>query len=320
MALPIYATRDQGRVHIAAGEFYQGSVSSYNNWFTKIFANIFGMSVDVTINNKEYRVNKTDYVKILHTLGEGSATRKTINNYKQFNDGAYTYKNNGYMRNHLSSKKINKLAKKMIEQLVNGSGKKSFDVYLGKGAQIDTFFCNVGAESKIYFGKSPKECGAYRAEPVASVQERRYTPLLFAKEQNWGQITGLFLQYGARTDLQGMKRTFQRELIGAQCSNEVEFVPRQEVNYVPTAEFRVRRGPHGRGRRVDVIPGISPVVTTRQGMDTVQRMTQTFRDTTTNEQFFQYNPTTHVLDFSAIQIPNTDVWNNTVDIGRQQVI
>lgn len=320
---PIYATCDQGRVHIAYGAFYQGSVSRYGNWFTKFFAKLFCMSTDVSINSKTYSVNKNDYVKLLSSMSV-PATRKTIKMFQNFNNQTFVARGDlGLMRSHLTPGKVSALGRKMIAELVNGHDAQ-VEKFLGKGAEINSYFWMKGTDSKIYFGQDPDTSGAYPPEKVEPVEERKYTPLLYVTGR--GMDTGdyrlrdLFIQFGAHINSLGVKRTFQRDLLQTTFGEEDVPVSRSHVTYVPTVRSHLVPNHRRPGCHVQTRLGVEPVVSYRPGLDRVTTETKLFRDTYCNEQTIAYNLETGLLDMDAPKAPSVREWNKRHVTSRTSVV
>ena len=138
----VFTTVDGGRTHIAFDQYYQGSVNSYNNCFTKFFASIFGKTIDVNIGGKTSRFNKSSYLEFLNNHGVNAA-KNELGKFRQFSLDSVKMvnKNNGFMRDNLSESKSGKLYGKMVRSLArNDVNEYRVKRLIGKGALMQQHF------------------------------------------------------------------------------------------------------------------------------------------------------------------------------------
>jgi hypothetical protein len=64
----ISTSQCQGRLQISADAINLGSVQSYNNWFTRLVARLFALSIEVDFDGKTHSVNRKSYAKLLTKL------------------------------------------------------------------------------------------------------------------------------------------------------------------------------------------------------------------------------------------------------------
>jgi hypothetical protein len=105
------------------------------------------------------------------------------------------------------------------------------------GASVDLTFCTRSSDGNIVFGDNP-EAGLHLPETnISPIEERRYTPLLFAADHN-PDIRDLLLKFGANTTIAGMQRIFRREIVKTTPSFEKNPVMKTVgETHVPTLDY-----------------------------------------------------------------------------------
>lgn len=203
----------QRRLHIANDANYQGSVNSYNNWATKSFSKLFKFSTNITINNEKRCVNNKSYLKLLPQLGVNVPEDASAKEYKNFDGLTCSYlKNRGLMRQHISTKKSDKLGKAFIHAIVAGNMQKATDL-IGKGANIDQHFW-LRESYGLTFNNDP----AYGLPAHnLSLGLMQYTPLIYAALQKEfkntdDRLLNLLEHYQANQKLTGASWAFERKI------------------------------------------------------------------------------------------------------------
>ena len=231
-AMNVYSTVDRGRTHIAFDEQYQGSVNSYNNFFTKFFANLFSLSIDVTVGSKIRRLNKKSYIDFLSSHAIPGVTCKSVSSYSRLDAASIPCSPGlGFMRQHLSVSKIDSLSCKLIRSIRAQDQNKAIN-FLGKGANPNYLFWVRGNDGQTVLHGSLEEGLPHQTIPVFA--STLYSPLLYTKASNQHEIARRLEQFGADRIQRGQVRSFQRTVINAGI----------KTNLYPTVDFRVRKGHH----------------------------------------------------------------------------
>lgn len=306
MSTNYYVTKDNGRLHIAADEYYQGSTNSYNNFLTRAFTKLFGVSTNVTMNGKTRCVNKKSYVKLLQHLGAAEASPKTLDNYKDFNAIQFNVvKDRGLMREHLTAYKTDKLGKKLVNAIVHHDDFLTQKA-LGKGAKVNQHFWIRGYDNRIVFdSKFTPGLPHMKINPFKATQ---FTPFLLAVSSNNQALASILKKYGANSTVQGQEVTFSRELIMAQ--NNVSFVPTYQSKPYPHLlgfhHHGYNKHHHNHGHL---------------GMDMVTKQTLTFVDTYANAQTLAYHePTKTIHSIATPQMSHQHQWSEDNLIGVTKIL
>ena len=214
----LYSTVSCGRTYIArdkanVGDFksyFVGDVNSYNNFFTRFFARLFEVSIQVNFDGKWRDVNKKSYVKLLHKLGITDARVSNLAQYtrfKPYTDGIdLTGKT---MREALPYSKQERLLLGLGRAILQNNTEKALRK-IGKGALVDQAYYDRGV-----FGPSLYSEG----EGLSS--ERRYqfsvflgAPIMQAARKGLTDVARRLHQVDARIDCVGQSYTFLREITG----------------------------------------------------------------------------------------------------------
>jgi len=268
----VYSTVDHGRTHIAFNERYQGSIDSYNNFFTKFFANLFGLSVDVTIGSKTRRLNKKSYIEFLSSHGTPGVTTKSIHSYTHLDPASTPYPriDRGFMRQHLSASKVDTLSRKVIHSLRAGDQNRASS-FLGKGADPNALFWVRGNDGQTMFHCSFQEGLPHQTIPAFTAVQ--YSPLLYARATGQRAAASRLQQYGADGTQRGQIFNFQRTILNAGI----------KTTFQPTVQLHVRGGHHPRPRHCasHIVPRIGMTAETKQEVlleDTSWKVADTFLD------------------------------------------
>lgn len=305
----LYATKDNGRVHVAINEYYQDSVNSYNNFITRGITKLFGFSTDVTINGKSRCLNKKSYVKLLSTMGVAEASAQTLDNFKDFN--AIQFKpvtDRGFMRSHLSAAKTDKLGRKLVEAMVLKNDAFLAGQVLGKGASVNQHFWirgfnnSISYHSKLNYGLPHQKINPFQAT--------NYTPFLYATITHKQGLAALLKKYGADTTQPGQVVTFSRELLASKI--DTSFVPTYTPGYITHHPHHHHGHHHHHGTKYH--PG-------HYGLDMVQKQTLTFLDTYANAQTLHYHePSNTVQSIPNPHLTHTHQWSEDNTIGVTKLI
>jgi hypothetical protein len=263
----VFTTVDNRKLHVAVGDRYVGSISSYNNCVSQFFANLFGWSEQVAINGKIRYVEKEDYIRFLNeNSAYADASMDNIKNYVDFNAlKIEPMEDKGTMRQNISQYKADLLFQKLVSAMVDKVDYEKGKKLVGKGADLDRFFWVrdvVGVSfTTLTAGLSRKNAFEFQAG--------RYTPLLYAAVVNNKPFAEYLSFFGADLSAQGETLKFERKIVG-------------------------------------VSPG-GTVVRTTESDNLVQQTVQTstildMQDITVPQYYIQYNPD----DYSAIWTENRE--------------
>lgn len=161
----IVSTVDNHRLHIAHKEYYQGSVNSYNNFFTRFFMLLIGKAMELKVNNKTYCVNKNSYIKFLNIWKVATDTRSVVNFHdlnKTIATGTIVFRKLFHptedrkpdtMRDHISPEKSKKRLMKMMPLLLlePKMNEKKILKLIYKGALLDASFLLIN--NKLPFNR-----------------------------------------------------------------------------------------------------------------------------------------------------------------------
>ncbi len=295
MANSIQCTVDEGRLHVSYDGLYSGSIDSYNNWFTKLFAWVFGWSISININGKSRSVNKTDYANWLNNHTSVIGASKAV--VKEFADFCLLQikppQDNAAPTNRcLSSYKTASLYRKLVHCMYanNFDGAKKYTI---KGAALGPSFWIRGE-----YGISFNARNAGFATRQMELTIREYTPLLFAADHRQNQLCELMRRCGANIEAVGQEIGFSRSIIDHQHTVSTE----TSIGYIRNRP-PVYHHPHY-GRR----PVITPVLHVDQHHATVLKLQDretkrfdivfdSFNNSTRH--YAVQNPTTIVTNFDA---------------------
>jgi len=296
-----YASVDK-RLHIAAGEYYQGSINSYNNLFTKLL--FWGKSRKITINGESFRVNKKSYDKFLISLKADLPTAKLS---KEFVGLPVTVlRDRGQMRSHLRAFKTRRLGQKLIHALVVEKDMQLAKKYIGQGAAVDKHFWLL--EDHV----NPRIClNTHFSEDLAQktlqpFTSTRYTPYLFAIASSQFAVRDFLEKVGVNREMKGEICTFSRTI--TQCTNQVRIDPtvRTHVHVSPRRRRQRRAAPH---------------VTHSVGVDVVNTQTIYFQDVYANRSQISANLNGQNLVFTP-SMNGQDVvnWSTSTQVGRVPIL
>jgi hypothetical protein len=197
---------NKNRLHVANDANYQGSINSYNNGFTKSFSKLFGISSKIKINDETKCVNKKSYRKLLAALDLTPSKNEPMKNFDTLS--CSFRKDQGLMREHISSKKGDKLGKEFIRAILANDMQKATDL-IGKGAQIDKHFW-VREHHGLSFKHLTDGLSDQSLSPFKAV---RYTPFLCAVDNKNQKLRKLLEQYQANQGLTGEACEFERKIL-----------------------------------------------------------------------------------------------------------
>lgn len=231
----VYTTVDGGRTHVAFDQCYQGSINSYNNWFTKFFAKLFGKTIDVAIGGKTRRLNKNSYLKFLNSHGNAIG-KKDLKQFCDFSTASVknVIQNHGYMRDNISRTKSQKLYRKMVGALAKNSvSEYRVRKLVGRGAEIQKPFW-IREGRGISFGSINQGLPTNKLKFKA----QQLTPALLASKKGLKSLVGFMHKYSPnlRQDT-GKEVVFKREITGVDRRENVDIearlnpVVRRDVRY-----------------------------------------------------------------------------------------
>lgn len=232
----LYTTVSEKRTHVAADMHYLGSVNSYNNCFTRIFAAIFRCSIKVNFEGKTRVVNKKSYNKLISSLLGQEVKEKEIKNHIIFKNVAEKVdlsNKNRTMREAISEKNRKSLFKKLAKAISQNNTDKALEM-IGKGAALDFSYFD-----RDFIGPS----FILDNENLSSEKNYKFTvfkgpPILIASYKNNQSIVKKLYDFGANTSLTAEKYSFERKIVGV--DRRVEFVTKPKVIVSPKG--RVHHG------------------------------------------------------------------------------
>ena len=265
--MQIFATKDNGRIHIAVEQHYQGSINSYNNWLTRFFTKLLRYSIDVTIAGKTRCLNIKSYVKFLQKFQVTGASVATIGKFKDFNALYFIPKTDeGFMRDHLQDEKKDRLAYKFSKALYKSNEPLALKA-LGKGAALNLSFWTCAYNDSVVMGEDFVFALPHRK--IDAFEATQYTPFLYAAHKSNKEMMTLLNRYGADQTQKGTAYTFTRELVETHTNTSLN----------PTVRYHHRHGRHGRHRHghYDL------------GMDMTTSVVTSYRDTYNNPRKLIYD-------------------------------
>lgn len=237
MTNAIQCTRDSGRVHLSYEGLSIDSIDSYNNWFTKLFAWMFGWSVSVTINSKTYSLDKQDYASWINSHTDRIDVTKAIT-HEFANFCSLQVRrpsaNASPIRHALSQYKQESLYYKLVKSMHNSHDFEGAKKYLYKGAGLNYTFW-----SREQFGLSFTSMKAGLGDcAIKKTTMNNYSPLLYAATYGKSGLCNEMLRLGANPNITGSRVEFKRKLQDVQTNTTLE----------PTVDL-VRTNYRGRGGR-----------------------------------------------------------------------
>lgn len=194
------------RLHVAADVHYQGSINSYNNFFTRLTKHV-GFSSDVMIGGKVHCLNNKSYLKFLQTLGIKEANLTNLRDYRNLDSlDVKLISNRGTMRSHLTREKVQALGRSLVIAIQDGDIGRAKNL-LSAGAEINQTFWIRQNDGQLTFGDK-------MTFPIGQVQPFKataYTPLLFAASKGLAVVDDL-LRFGADTTCEGKSYIFSRDV------------------------------------------------------------------------------------------------------------
>lgn len=226
----IYNTVDRRKLQLAddTGKFI-GTIDSYNNWFTDIFSQLFGMSMKVKIGNKTRCLNKTEYAAWINTHTERRGLTKK--NVKEFKDFCLFQVNRAApgapcMRFTLSTDKSSKLYQKLVHSMVERQDFVKARKHVGKGADLDRLFWTRG-EYNVSFGQMTAQLPEHALDLTAT----RYTPLLYAATKRQADLCNFMTGCQANQAIVGQEFQFKRQIL------QVKPITRLEPRYYHVRDY-----------------------------------------------------------------------------------
>lgn len=285
MSIPrvLATTVDNGSLHVAIDEKYQGKINSYNNWFTQFFAKFFGWTVEVSFGHDTFLLDKQDYRQFLERRNVNVIG--SIQNYRVFTQINFLInESGGFMRHALTAQKADRLGREMIRAQLRGDVTSAAS-YLRQGASVDELVWYRDRDKKPFFAESFAPHLPYQALPAESYERR--TPLLIASILQQADLFGLLQQFGADTQKEGEACHFQRDYLGGERRGGAQLVTRPELVRV-----------YGTHRGYRHTPTVRHEVQMRLGVDRVSTLITQFRDVQFNRVKFNLG--------GVLALPNID--------------
>jgi hypothetical protein len=199
----LHTTVYNGRRYVAIGKEFQGTINSYNNFFTKWVMRTFFKKyvIDITIEGKKNSavcVNRKSYEKFLDKMGcrDIAGSRRNLSEYTNFSElmgRAHVLETGIFMKDKISAEKSDKLANKMIAAIERDDHELALKI-LGKGANFNKFILlsSLGERlSETYFEDLPKNMRFEKARFL------KLPLMLFAYYKNLQIVGDRLEQYGA---------------------------------------------------------------------------------------------------------------------------
>lgn len=230
-----FSTVDSGKVHIADEGNYLGSINSYNNRFTQFFAKyILRIGIDVDIGGKKRCLQKKEYAAWLKNCGI-EVKIKDLKNFRFFSKlGVIATENRGFIRAHLTEKKVEKLTRNLITALRRGNFSKAMTL-VGKGADVNRTFWDQSHHGWNY--------DSYRAglprHPI-NLRAISYTPLLYAAEKKLAELQLFMEKVGGDRNATGKVVDFTRQLYDVQVHQQHHLSYERQSHYMVDRRGRCR--------------------------------------------------------------------------------
>lgn len=231
----VYATRDQGRIHVAFDHHYQGSINSYNNWFTKFFSKAFGRSADVKVAGRTRCLNKKDYRRFLTSHGHQMTEYKHMLSETLSAQWLTTIKHLGPMSKNISKAKSEKLHKKAVRGLDSNVVNQYYvEKQVGKGADLKSSFW-----TRENYGISHGSITYNLGKQKIRFEGQRLTPALFAAQRGCDRVVRFMHKCCPSIILDvGEGVLFKREITSVNTAKRTSVEKRQEVKTVPVVHHR----------------------------------------------------------------------------------
>lgn len=229
----IYTTVSKGQVHIAADTKYIGSVDSYNNCFTRLFAKIFGRSMKVHFDGKTRSINKKSYANLIRSLTQNDE----INNIRQRSifrpiaESAALPQNNLKMRDVVSSNVRQKLFTKLAMAISQGDTRKAL-LMIGKGAELDTVYYDRGRLSPSF----STDAAGLNATSRYNFTVFKAAPVMQAARKGNIAVCQFLKDAGANLSIRGKEYTFRREILSVERRLEVVAQPTMVPHHYHTRD------------------------------------------------------------------------------------
>jgi hypothetical protein len=224
----IYTTVSYGRTHIAADNKYIGSVDSYNNCFTQLFAWIFRQSMTVNFDGKVRSVNKESYRNLLLSLKKENEVVRAVSNchfFRKVAENAKLPQGNMKMRNMISASDRYSLFRKLANAISRGDTDKAL-LMIGKGAALDIpYYERTGLPP------------SFKTDTADLSGERRYkfnvfkaTPILQASVKANEVVVHHLKEAGANLSVTGQQYTFERAITNVERNLDLSYEPTFQVH------------------------------------------------------------------------------------------
>ena len=241
----VYTTIDRGSTHIALGKNYLGSVNSYNNWVTRLFAWILNRSMTVDFEGKARSVNKKSYLELAKgLLNKPELTIQEIAQhkvFKTFSDGITLPSDPKMMRKAISVEKSHKLFRKLAIAISKTETDKALK-QIGKGAALDTkYYVRTG--HGLSFDSDTSGLGS---DWIGTLPVFEGTPILVAANEGKTSVVNRLREFGADINVTAHHYTFTREIVGLHVrkSSQADIIA---VRGPGVGEIRVVYIPAGKG-------------------------------------------------------------------------
>lgn len=201
--MELYTTQSRGRLHIAADQYYVGSINRYGNWFTRLFTTMFGVSMKLDVHGKTYRVNKKSYRNFLSH--SGNAVQNKISTYRNLEAVLVNIpQNQNPMRFHIHQKEH--FYRKLVSALINGDEAMAKKM-IAKGAELNQSFWVRTKGHPISFNSHK---GGLAVQSM-KLEATSYTPLLYAAEKGHAKVINFLADLGIE-DAKGERIQFERKI------------------------------------------------------------------------------------------------------------
>lgn len=218
MANPVCSTVDNGRTYLSYNGLSINSIDSYNNWFTKLFARVFGLSVDVEINGKIRSLNKADYAYWINCntdqIGITASTAEQFTKFCLLNIIPPPQAHAVPINQRISPHRAQSLFRKLVKSFNNPA---KCELYVRKGAALNEIFWTRGQYGISFGGKTDG-----LPDKKIQIDIFKYTPLLYAAERVGPELCLLMKTLGASSQIQGKRYEFSRDLVELTKRDEIK--------------------------------------------------------------------------------------------------
>lgn len=253
----IYTTISDGQTHIAADTNYIGSVNSYNNRFTQLFAWIFRLSISVNFDGKFRSVNKTSYQNLLRHLTHLNKI-EDLSQFTTFKNVAKKVKLANHelkMRHAISKADSHALFVKLAEAISKGDTAKAL-LMIGKGAELDEKYFHRSQMGPAFTSDNEHLYSAVEC----SFKVFHAAPIMQAVKKANKVVSDFLIEAGASTESTGKAYTFTRNVSQGLPYQEIVYEPHYRIGYQPHHRIGYHCGRHP-GRRGGVY--YAPTIATR---------------------------------------------------------